>query len=108
VALAGFAWASSYPVALALLLVAGFFELAFGSMAQALVQVNAPAAMRGRVIGLFNMASMGLRTFSGITVGLAGSSIGVHASLAASACAMFVALACLWRWAGPRAAPASP
>jgi MFS family permease len=105
-ALAGFAWAGSYPVALALLLVAGFFELAFGSMAQALVQVNAPAAMRGRVIGLFNMAAMGLRTFSGITVGLAGSAVGVHASLAASAIAMFVVLLCLWRWAGPRAMPA--
>ena len=41
----------------------------------------------GRVIGLFNMASLGLRAFSGVSVGLAGSLIGIHWSLAASALA---------------------
>ena len=61
-----------------LLFVAGFFELSFSSMAQTLVQMNAPAAIRGRVIGLFNMSALGMRAFSGITVGLVGS--------AASAC----------------------
>ena len=60
-----------YPLALALLFAAGFFELSFSTMAQALVQLNAPADIRGRVIGLFNMAGLGLRAFSGITVGLA-------------------------------------
>ena len=44
-----------YPLALALLFVAGFFELSFNAMAQTLVQLNAPAEIRGRVIGLFNM-----------------------------------------------------
>jgi hypothetical protein len=44
--------------------------------------------MRGRVIGLYNMASLGLRTFSGVTVGLLGSVIGVHWSLALSALVM--------------------
>ena len=34
-------------------------------MAQALVQLNAPEAIRGRVIGLFNMAALGMRAFSG-------------------------------------------
>ena len=42
-ALAGFALIQSYPVALALLFVAGFFELSFNAMAQTLVQLNAPA-----------------------------------------------------------------
>jgi hypothetical protein len=37
------------------------------------------------VIGLFNMSSLGLRAFSGISVGLLGSLIGVHWSLALSA-----------------------
>src|SRR5215467_9229207 len=92
-ALAGFALASSYPVALALLFTAGFFELSFNAMAQTLVQVHAPADMRGRVIGLFNMASLGLRAFSGVSVGLIGSLIGVHWSLALSAMVM-LAIAC--------------
>ena len=44
-----------------------------------------PATMRGRVIGLFNMSALGLRAFSGVTVGLGGSLIGIHLSLALSA-----------------------
>ena len=84
-ALAGFSLATAYPLALVLLFTAGFFELAFNSMAQTLVQVHAPNDMRGRVIGLYNMASLGLRAFSGVTVGLIGSLIGVHWSLALSA-----------------------
>jgi len=84
-ALFGFAFARTYAMALPLLFAAGFFELSFSSMAQTLVQMEAPDASRGRVLGLFNMASAGLRTFSGVTVGLAGSLVTVHASLAASA-----------------------
>ncbi|MBO0756732.1 MAG: MFS transporter, partial [Bradyrhizobiaceae bacterium] len=92
-ALAGFALASSYPIALMLLFSAGFFELSFNAMAQTLVQIHAPADMRGRVIGLFNMASLGLRAFSGVSVGLIGGLIGVHRSLALSATVM-LAIAC--------------
>jgi MFS family permease len=91
-ALAGFALASSYPVALALLCAAGFFELSFNAMAQTLVQLHAPPDKRGRVIGLFNMASLGLRAFSGVSVGLLGSLIGVHWSLGLSAMAMLAVL----------------
>jgi MFS family permease len=83
--LGGFALTRSYPLALVLLFLAGFFELSFSSMTQTLVQINAPNATRGRVLGLYNMASMGLRAFSGVTVGLAGSVIGIHVSLAAAA-----------------------
>jgi MFS family permease len=92
-ALAGFALASSYPIALTLLFSAGFFELSFNAMAQTLVQIHAPPDMRGRVIGLFNMASLGLRAFSGVSVGLIGGLIGVHWSLALSATVM-LAIAC--------------
>jgi MFS family permease len=92
-ALTGFALASRYPIALALLFAAGFCELSFNSMAQTLVQIHAPTDKRGRVIGLYNMASLGLRAFSGVSVGLIGSLIGVHWSLALSAMAM-MAIAC--------------
>ena len=51
-ALTAFAFAPSYPVALAFLFAAGFCELSFNAMAQTLVQVHAPATMRGRVIWL--------------------------------------------------------
>jgi MFS family permease len=86
-ALAIFALANNYMLALGFLFVAGFLELSFNAMAQSLVQLNAPLDKRGRVIGLFNMASLGLRAFSGISVGLLGSFVGVHWSLGLSALA---------------------
>jgi hypothetical protein len=85
VALAGFAMTTSYSSALLLLFAAGFFELSYNSMIQTVVQLNAPPAIRGRVLGLYSMAGLGLRTFSGVTIGLGGSFIGIHASLALSA-----------------------
>jgi MFS family permease len=87
-ALAAFARADGYILALVLLFVAGFVELAFNSMAQALVQINAPNEIRGRVIGVFSMSASGLRTFSGISVGLLGARLGIHNSLALSALAL--------------------
>ena len=90
VAIGGFALARSYPLALALLFAAGFLELAFYAMAQTLVQVNAPAEVRGRVIGLFAMSALGARAFSGVTVGLGGAAIGIHLSLALSATLLLI------------------
>jgi MFS family permease len=89
-ALIGFAQSDSYALAITLLFVAGFVELSFNSMAQALVQLNAPGEIRGRVIGVFSMFAMGLRTFSGVSVGLLGSIIGIHNSLSYSAAALFL------------------
>ncbi len=96
-ALFGFALMRSYPLAIALLFLAGFFELSFSSMTQTLVQMNAPDASRGRVLGLYNMAAAGLRAFSGITVGLAGSVVSVHLSLACAAAAFVATGAILLR-----------
>lgn len=93
VTLIGFALAKSYLLAVALLFAAGFLELAYNAMAQTLVQLQAPSAIRGRVIGLYAMSALGMRSFSGVTVGLGGSLIGVHASLGLSAAALLAALA---------------
>jgi MFS family permease len=104
-ALVGFARANSYVLAIGLLFIAGFVELAFNSMAQALVQMHAPDEMRGRVIGVFSMSAMGMRTFSGLSVGLLGASVGIHNSLAASAAALFVVIALLFGARGLRRTP---
>jgi MFS family permease len=83
--LIGFALTDSYVVAVLLMLVTGFLGLAYDSMNQTLVQLNAPGPIRGRVVGLYNMFAQGLRAFSGVTIGVGGSVIGVHWSLALSA-----------------------
>ncbi len=89
-AITAFAATSSYAVALVVLFAAGFLELSFNAMAQTLVQLHAPAHARGRVIGLFAMSGLGMRTFSGVTVGLGGQMIGIHWSLALSAAMLFL------------------
>jgi len=85
VAIVGFAMSTNYLLAIALLFCAGFLNLTFLSMAQTLVQLQAPTQLRGRLIGLFNMSNNGLRAFSGVTVGVIGGLIGIHWSLAISA-----------------------
>jgi MFS family permease len=92
IALFGFALTRTYWLALPLLFLAGFFELSFSSMAQTLVQLDAPEAARGRVLGLFSMAASGLRTFSGVTVGLVGAMTTIHISLALASAAFFCAI----------------
>jgi MFS family permease len=87
-AIAGFAATASYSLALVLLFAAGFLELSFNAMAQTLVQLHAPAQIRGRVIGLYGMSALGMRAFSGVTIGFAGNIIGIHWSLALSALAL--------------------
>jgi MFS family permease len=85
VVIAVFALSTSYTLSLTLLFVAGVLNLAFSSMAQTIVQLRSPPQLRGRLIGLYSMASMGLKAFSGLTVGVLGGLIGVHWSLAGSA-----------------------
>lgn len=91
-----FALSDNYVLSVAALLCAGFLYLACNSMAQTLVQLNAPLESRGKVIGLYTTAAQGLIMFSGLTVGIGGSWIGIHASLAISAAILLaVALAVL-------------
>jgi len=78
----------NYGFAVVLLVLAGVFNIAFQSMSQTLVQLLAPAPIRGRVVGLFTMAMLGLRAGSGLTVGLLGTVIGVRLSLAVSSFAV--------------------
>ncbi|MFE2373577.1 MFS transporter [Streptomyces sp. NPDC059398] len=83
-----FALTTSYPLALGLLLAGGVANLASMSIGQTVVQLIAPAADRGRVLGVYGMSANGLRAGSGFTVGLLGAAIGVHASLGFSAAAL--------------------
>jgi len=88
-----FAFATSYPAAVTLLVLAGVFNLAYTSIAQTLVQMLAPPRVRGSVVGLFNTAILGLRAGSGVTVGVLGAVINVHWSLALSAAAVVITAA---------------
>ena len=83
-AIIAFAISKNIYVSITILFIMGFFELTYNSMAQTIVQLNAPPEIRGRVVGLFNMSFLGLKTFSGITTGFIGSVIGIHWALGLS------------------------
>ncbi len=86
----GFALSQSYPLSLALLVCAGMANLSSQSIAQTLVQLLAPAEKRGRIVGVYAMASNGLRAGSGLSIGLVGGLIGIHWSLGLSALTLVV------------------
>ena len=85
-----FAVTTSYPIAVAMLVIGGVANLAAMSIGQTVVQLLAPAADRGRVVGLYGMSANGLRAGSGFTVGLLGAVIGVRWSLGLSATALCI------------------
>ena len=97
--IAVFAFTSSFAIAIVALFGAGFLNLAFSSLAQTIVQLEAPPDRRGRYVGLFSMAQNGLRVGSGVMVGVVGAAIGIHWSLGLAAlaslaiCAVLVAVA---------------
>jgi len=104
VAIAAFALSRNYYLSLALLFFAGMLNLAFYSSAQAIVQIEAPSHLRGRLVGLFGMAALGLRALSGVTVGFAGALIGVRWSLASSAIVLLVVLTAVLTYVRPLSA----
>jgi len=105
VAIAAFALSNHYYLSLCLLFIAGVLNLAFSSMAQTIVQLRSPAELRGRVIGLYSMASMGFKAFSGLTVGVVGGLIGVHWSLALSAMVLMTITIALFAFSIPGVRP---
>jgi hypothetical protein len=62
VVITSFALSHNYYLSLVLLFVAGVLNLTFSSMGQTIVQLLSPPQLRGRLIGLFAMASMGLKS----------------------------------------------
>ncbi len=104
-AIGAFAASKSYALALAVLFAVGFLELSFNAMAQTLVQLHAPASIRGRVIGLYILCALGMRAFSGVTVGVVGGLIGIHWSLALSALVLLAVTAALLAFTLRRARP---
>ena len=99
VTMTAFAFSKSYPLSLFILFCAGSLNLAFYSIAQTIVQLKAPVALRGRLVGLFSMSAYGLRAFSGFTVGVVGGLIGVHWSLALSSMLLLAVTIALFAFA---------
>jgi MFS family permease len=93
-----FALCHNYVAASFLLVIGGIAALANMSITQTVVQLRAPRAERGQVIGLYGTSANGLRMGSGFTVGFLGAIAGLRWSLGISALALCActALVALW------------
>lgn len=76
-----FAFTGSLPVALIALVLTGFSQITATSTGQAIVQLEAPPAERGRVLGAYSMFGPGMQTFSGVTIGVLGTLVGIPATV---------------------------
>lgn len=90
-----FAVARYYPLALGALFMAGILQIGFTSMATTVVQLEAPVAKRGQVMGVFSMSMNGLRVGSGISVGVLGALVGIRWSLGLSAVILMLVMGAL-------------
>ena len=76
-----FAACGNYVLAVVALIVGGFARITAESTEMSIVQLAAPDAERGRVIGAYSMFGPGMMTFSGVTVGVLGSLVGIPGSV---------------------------
>lgn len=103
-AVLAFSMTSSVVVALVALVIAGMGEIASMSIAQSLVQLEAPAGERGRTLGVFGMFASGLRTGGGVTLGVVGTLLGVNGAIAIFSAVLVVGALVAWGYAARAAA----
>jgi sugar phosphate permease len=98
VALATFAVSRSLPLSMVALAVLGTFQVSFYSTTNTLIQVLVPSRLRGRVLSLYLLASIGLIPIGNLVSGAIAEQVGVEVVLAGgglitAAIAVLVALA---------------
>jgi MFS family permease len=102
-----FSAAPTIEIAVILLFMTGLLRLAFSTMAQTIVQLEAPQSIRGRALGLFSTAQMGLQVGAGFTIGVVGAVIGVHWSLGLSGALLALGTLVLLVWVTRRGVSAA-
>jgi MFS family permease len=90
-----FAVSHDYLIAAPLLVIGGIANLAALSITQTVVQLRAPQAKKGQVIGVYGVGANGMRIGSGLTVGLFGAAVGLRPALGWSAAALCACVAVL-------------
>jgi hypothetical protein len=102
-ALMVFALSRSLPLSMLALALIGGFQVNFYSTTNTLIQVLVPARLRGRVLSLYMLTSIGLIPIANLAGGALGEVIGVDAVLAAGG-ALTVAIVALTFLVEPRLA----
>jgi MFS family permease len=104
------AFAPTFPVAIACLLLVGYGSISFNAMSKTTLQLGASPEMRGRVMALWGIAWQGSTPVGGPVAGLIGQQVGARWALATGGfAALAVGASTLVPWRAVRAAarPAS-
>jgi len=95
VALTTFALSRSLPISMLALAFMGAFQVAYYSTTNTIIQVLVPARLRGRVLSLYVLTSIGLIPIANLVGGALGETFGIHNVLAAGGIVTVVAVALL-------------
>lgn len=92
-----FAWSPWLPLSLLAIAVTGFGIVVNGMSVSTMIQTIVDDRMRGRVMGIFSMAFLGMYPLGSLAGGALASVIGAPATLAIGGCICTVAALLLWR-----------
>jgi MFS family permease len=79
------AWSRFFAVSIVSLFVIGLTSILFNTMLNTMLQLEAPAAMRGRVLSLMTITMQGFNPFGAVLAGALATAIGTPAAIAAGA-----------------------
>lgn len=106
-----FALSRDLVLSIVMLALAGAGNLISASSSQTVVQLTAPDDRRGRFLGAYSMTGLGLRTGSGVIVGLVGALVGAATAIAIDAAVLLAiaialfAVVLVWRSRQPVGTP---
>jgi MFS family permease len=75
----------SFALTFALLIAIGFSFVAQNALANTLIQIHVPDALRGRVMSFFSLAVTGMTRFGGLQAGVVGDAFGAPVAVAGGA-----------------------
>jgi MFS family permease len=97
IALAAFAYLTVLPVALVLLAVVGGGMILAAASSNTIIQTVVEDRLRGRVVGFYTMAFLGIAPLGNLAAGALGAAIGVQATFALNGIACFLTAVWFWR-----------
>ncbi len=103
-AVAGFAYATWYPLALVILALAGFAMVLNNAASNTLLQSLVPDTLRGRVMSIWSLVFVGFAPIGALLVGALAGKIGPSAALALGGFVTAVASIWMWTWRAPMVA----
>lgn len=92
----GFSLSRNYPLSLLLLLGTGVTSTMLQATTMTIIQLEVPAQMRGRVMSINTIATIGMSSFSGLLIGAAATQVGTPDAIALGILVVALATAAIY------------